>query len=96
MPTIPPKFDNGEIVTDYQCKAEIFNNYFASHCTLLDNFDLVPEVPQRTRLDPSSIEISAEKILSIIKVLDQINLGDGIKFPLGHCPKCYTPRCFSR
>ena len=35
MPIIPLLFDNGEIVTDYQCKAEIFNNYFASECVPL-------------------------------------------------------------
>ena len=50
MPVIPPLLDNGELVTDYQCKADIFNNYFASQCTPLDNFDGVPEVPQRTHL----------------------------------------------
>ena len=50
MPIIPPLFDNGELVTDYQCKADIFNNYFASQCTPLDNFDGVPELPQRTHL----------------------------------------------
>ena len=47
---MPPLLDNGELVTDYQCKADIFNNYFASQCTHLDNFDWVPEVPQRTHL----------------------------------------------
>ena len=39
MPIIPPLLDNGELVTDYQCKADIFNNYFASQCMPLDNFD---------------------------------------------------------
>ena len=33
MPIIPPLFDNDEIVTNYQSKAEIFNRYFASGCT---------------------------------------------------------------
>ena len=45
MPIIPPLLDNGELVTDYQCKADVFNNYFASQCASLDNFDGVPEVP---------------------------------------------------
>ena len=28
MPTIPPLFENGEIVADYLNNADIFNNYF--------------------------------------------------------------------
>ena len=71
MPIIPHLFDNGEIVTDYKWKAENFNNYFASQCTPLDNFDLVPEVPLRTQLNLSSIEI-----LNIIKALDP-NISSG-------------------
>ena len=43
MSIIPPRLDNGELVTDYQRKAHIFNNYFASQCTPLDNFDGVPD-----------------------------------------------------
>ena len=35
MPTIPPLFDNGEIVTDYLRKATIFNCYFASQSPLM-------------------------------------------------------------
>ena len=61
MPIIPPLLDDSELLTDYQCKTGIFSNYFASQCASLDNFDLVPEVPQRTQLSLSSIDISQEK-----------------------------------
>ena len=70
MPTIPPLSDNGEIVTDYFGKAEIFNNYFASQCTPLDDNDELPLFLSRTPLSLSSVTISTEKILDLIRSLD--------------------------
>ena len=100
MPIIPPLLDNGELVTDYQCKADIVNNYFASQCTPLDNFDGVPEVPRRTHLSLSSIETSQAKILSIIRALDpnKASRWDNISpsydknLRFSHCPR--TPNHF--
>ena len=48
MPIIPPLFEDGEIVTDYLSKAEIFNTYFASQCTPLDNRHEVPTTIEDT------------------------------------------------
>ena len=70
LPIIPPLFDNGEIVTDYLSKAEIFNTYFASICTPFDNGDEIPQLPLKTALSLQSISISQEKILSIIRALN--------------------------
>ena len=70
MPTIPPLMENGEIITDYLGKAEIFNNYFASQCTPLDENDELPPLRVLTPLSLSSITISSEKILDIIRRLD--------------------------
>ena len=67
MPTIPPLYDDGQIVTDYPSKAEIFNHYFASQCTPLDN---CPFFHQRMPLSLSFITFSDVKILDIIKALD--------------------------
>ena len=63
MPTIPPLFENGEVVTDYSSKAEIFNNYFAAQCTPLDDGIDLPRVELRTPLTlsllhPQKIKIS--------------------------------------
>ena len=70
MPTIPPLFDDGEIVVDYPTKAEIFNNYFASQCTPLVDNDEVPYLQSRTPLSLSSVTFSREQILDIIKALN--------------------------
>ena len=61
MPTIPPLFENGEIVTDYLNKAEIFNKYFASQCIPFNDDDTVPFLQSRAPLSLSTITISEEK-----------------------------------
>ena len=70
MPNIPPLFENGEIVTDYSSKAEIFNAYFASQCTPFDENDVVPNIQLRTPLSLSLDIISEEKMIDIIRALD--------------------------
>ena len=80
MPTIPPLFDNGEIVTDYLSKAEIFNNYFASQCTPFDENDEVPHLRLRTPLSLSFVTFSQEKILDLIRALNP-NKASGWCFP---------------
>ena len=70
MPNIPPLFENGEIVTGYSSKAEIFNTYFASQCTPFDENDVVPNIQLRTPLRLSLVIISEEKMIDIIRALD--------------------------
>ena len=70
MPEISPLFDNGDIVSDYLSKAELFNSYFALQCTPLDDNDEVPSLCLRTPLSLSTIKVSEEQILYMIRVLD--------------------------
>ena len=51
MPTIPPLFDNGEIITDYLGKV---NNHFASQCTPLDLNDELPLLSYNSRFNNSN------------------------------------------
>ena len=37
LPTIPPLLVDGKMVSDFGKKANIFNNFFASICTPIDN-----------------------------------------------------------
>ena len=37
IPIIPPILVNGELVSDFKQKANIFNNHFASQCTPIKN-----------------------------------------------------------
>ena len=61
--------DNGEVVTDYLTKADISNKYFASQCTPFAESDEVPHVQLRTTNTFSSIILTQEKLLNIIRAL---------------------------
>ena len=88
LPTIPPLLDNGEIITDFHSKAEIFNKYFALQCTPLDDKDEVPFFHSRTPLTLSSVPVSQEKIIGAIRALDPNKSSgwDGVS-PLPVCLK---------
>ena len=48
MPSIPPLFENGEIVSDYGKKAEIFNEYFAFQFSPFTNESELPQFRLKT------------------------------------------------
>ena len=70
VPEMPPLFDNGDIVSDYLNKAEIFKNYFALQCTALNGNHEVPSFHLGTSLSLSTIKISEAQILEMIRTLD--------------------------
>ena len=36
-PCVPPIYHNNNYITDFKEKAQIFNNFFAKQCTLVEN-----------------------------------------------------------
>ena len=68
---IPPLLENGLFVTNFQNKAEIFNNYFVQQCSLNMNDSVLPR-SYITRCNNllETIEIDADKVLRIIRSLD--------------------------
>ena len=67
---IPPLLENGVFVTNFQTKASIFNNHFVEQCSLISNDSVLPNRGSRCNSTLSSVEITGEKILSIICSLD--------------------------
>ena len=67
---IPPLLENGVFVTNFQTKAGIFNNHFVEQCSLISNDSVLPNPGSRCNSSLSSVEITGEKILSIIRSLD--------------------------
>ena len=67
---IPPSLENGVFVTNFQTKASIFNNHFVEQCSLISNDSVLPNPCSRCNSTLSSVEITGEKILSIICSLD--------------------------
>ena len=68
---ILPLLENGLFVTNFQNKAEIFNNYFVQQCSLNMNNSILPR-SYMTRCNNllETIEIDANKVLKIIRSLD--------------------------
>ena len=56
VPTIPPLLFNGEVVTDFQEKINIFNSFFAKQFTLVSS----------NRIWPSEFSYMTEKVIHSI------------------------------
>ena len=67
IPAIPPLLVNGEIISDFSRKASIFNKFFASQRTPLQNSSILPTFYPRTDETLSSLSISGDDIFAIIK-----------------------------
>ena len=67
---IPPLLENGVFVTNFQTKANIFNNHFVEQCSLISDDSVLPNPVSRCNSSLSSVEITGEKISSIIRSLD--------------------------
>ena len=42
IPAIPPLLVNGDIITNFSEKADLFKKFFADQCTLLNNLNKLP------------------------------------------------------
>ena len=70
LPTIPPLLADGKLVSDFCKKANIFNNFFASICTSIDNKSCLTSFSYRTRSRIKCFHVTENDILAIIKTLD--------------------------
>ena len=98
IPIIPPLHHNGNFITDFRQKAELFNSFFAEQCSTLQNSSKLPtNLAPRTDQLLTSINFSQDDILKIIQNLnpnkahgpDKINIriikicGNSLCKPLG-------------
>ena len=67
---IQPLLFDGEIISNFSQKAAIFNKYFASQCTLLQNSSSLPTLRLKTDKTLSSLNISKHDIFAIIENLN--------------------------
>ena len=70
IPPIPPLLENGEFVTDFAEKAQLFNDHFARQCSTIDTGSVIPSLNPKTTTTIADISISDEGILSIIRSLN--------------------------
>ena len=72
VPIIPPLVINNEIISDFEAKANHFNNFFASQCTPLNNNSKIPEnQTYKTNTKLSLIKFKNKKIINIIRSLNE-------------------------
>ena len=76
LPSIPFLLMNGEMISSFSKKGELFNKFFASQCTSLSNTSTLSPLTIRTHKQLSSLKINEDDILSIIKSLNS-NKSDG-------------------
>ena len=69
-PIIPPVLVNGELVSDFEQKANFFNNYVASQCTPTKTSSKLPNFSYKTEKILTSSDIKYDDILSIMKNLN--------------------------
>ena len=67
MTNIPPLLDNGTFITNFQTKADTFNELFVQQCPLNQNNSVVQRFISRYNTTVlKNIEIDPSKILKII------------------------------
>ena len=96
IPLIPPLFLNGNFVSDFKEKADLFNSFFSKQCTILDNDSTLPAFLPVTNTRLTTFEVHQDNIKEILKSLqtnkahgwDNISIrmiklcGDGLATPL--------------
>ena len=70
IPAIPPLLVNREIISNFSQKASIFNTFFASQCTLLQNSSSLPTFYLRRDKTLLSLNIDDDDSFAIIKYLN--------------------------
>ena len=80
VPNIPPLLVNDKLITEFEAKTNIFNEYFTSQYTKINNNSILPSTLNHLTDDKlSSFNISSEVIFQLIKNLDP-NVMDMMKF----------------
>ena len=72
IPIIPPLLVDNQLITNFEEKAGIFNNYFAKQCSLIKNSSTLPEtLSMLTQKKLSSLDFVNDEILKLIQGLNE-------------------------
>ena len=67
---IPPIKEKGDLVTNFNSKAGIFNRYFAEQCRPIQSDVMLPDMHLKTENNIETISVSVEAIVKIISNLN--------------------------
>ena len=70
IPCIPPIYHNNNYISDFKGKAQIFNNFFAKQCALVENTSKLPTDSFKRTNKLLSIILFKDDIAEIIKNLN--------------------------
>ena len=71
IPLIPPLYDQGDIITNFKVKAELFNSFFASQGSLVKNDSKLPSsLNYKTDNRLSTVNFSIDDIAKVLQNLD--------------------------
>ena len=71
IPCISPIFHKNKLITELKPKADIFNDFLATRCTLVEKTNTFPPVfESRTRQSLSKIDFTSSDVNKIIKNID--------------------------
>ena len=71
IPVIPPLYHEGDFVTNFKKKAELFNSFFASQCSLIKNDSKLPShLNYKTDYRLLTVNFSIDDIAKILQNLD--------------------------
>ena len=71
IPLIPPLYHQGDFITNFKIKAELFNSFFASQCSLMKNDSkLCSHLNYKTDNRLSTVNFSIDDIAKILQNLD--------------------------
>ena len=70
IPVIPPLLVNGKFVLNFCTKANLFNDFFASICTPINNGSTMPPFAYKTNVRINSFRINHNDISLTIKNID--------------------------
>ena len=63
MPIIPPVLLEGNLISDFEKKAELLNNHFASQCSLVKDASTLPNLEYKTDERLNYFQINQNSIL---------------------------------
>ena len=66
IPRIPPLLVDGKFITDFKDKATLFNDYFTSQCTPLQNNSVLPPFLSKTNSNISSFQVTSAEINELL------------------------------
>ena len=58
---IPPILLNGVFITNFQNKANLFNEFFVQKCSILKNGSMLPHIDYKTNVRKCSVSINQAK-----------------------------------